>query len=397
MTAPSTPSQPQPRGFYREDDCQLAEMAALCQQSLSATDLRFAREVQKNVPIYHADALRPLLGAPETRAAVMAEWAWVLRASAGVLVIQGAVADTAALDAANAVFADIIAEEKAGSGGGGDHFAKAGANDRIWNSLQKLGLRAPEVFARCFASPTIAAVCEAWLGPAYQMTAQVNLVHPGGAAQSAHRDYHLGFQSAAGAAAYPVHVHELTAALTLQGAVAHTDMPIESGPTKLLPFSQLYGAGYVAFRRPEFSAYFEANCIQLPLSQGDALFFNPALFHAAGGNISQDVQRLANLLQVSSAFGRAMEAVDRSALTQALYPVLHQAQRDGTLDPAQLAAVISACAEGYAFPTNLDSDPPLGGLAPKSAAALMRQALAEDWSSQAFADELDALDQRRRL
>ena len=38
--------------------------------------------------------------------------------------------------------------------------------------------------------------CEAWLGPNYQMTAQVNLVHPGGDFQQAHRDYHLGFQTA---------------------------------------------------------------------------------------------------------------------------------------------------------------------------------------------------------
>ena len=27
------------------------------------------------------------------------------------------------------------------------------------------------------------------------MTAQINLVHPGGSAQQAHRDYHLGFQT----------------------------------------------------------------------------------------------------------------------------------------------------------------------------------------------------------
>ena len=35
----------------------------------------------------------------------------------------------------------------------GDHFAKAGANDRIWNAQEKLCLRAPAVFARYFANP----------------------------------------------------------------------------------------------------------------------------------------------------------------------------------------------------------------------------------------------------
>ena len=35
----------------------------------------------------------------------------------------------------------------------------------------------------------------AWLGPGYQVTSQINVVNPGGTAQTAHRDYHLGFQS----------------------------------------------------------------------------------------------------------------------------------------------------------------------------------------------------------
>ena len=71
------------------------------------------------------------------------------------------------------------------------------------------------------ANTAIAAVCEAWLGPYYQMTAQANLVHPGVAAQQAHRDYHLGFQTADVSASYPALVHDVSPILTLQGAVAH--------------------------------------------------------------------------------------------------------------------------------------------------------------------------------
>ncbi len=78
----------------------------------------------------------------------------------------------------------------------------------------------------------------------------------------------------------------------------------------------------MAFGLPEFREYFTANHIQLPLRAGDAVFFNPALFHAAGHNTTTDVRRMANLLQVSSAFGRAMDAVDRSAMLRALYPSL---------------------------------------------------------------------------
>ncbi len=119
--------------------------------------------------------------------------------------------------------------------------------------------------------------------------------------------------------------------LTLQGAVAHCDMPVESGPTMYLPHSQKFEAGYLAWRLPEFRAYFEDHHVQLPLSKGDAVFFNPALFHAAGANHSADIRRAANLLQVSSAFGRAMETVDREAVVGAVYPVLLARKAEGAL------------------------------------------------------------------
>ena len=54
--------------------------------------------------------------------------------------------------------------------------------------------------------------------------------------------------------------------------------------------------------------------VQLPLSKGDALFFSPAMFHAAGSNVAQIFTRMANLLQVSSAFGRAMETIDQAKM-----------------------------------------------------------------------------------
>ena len=144
------------------------------------------------------------------------------------------------------------------------------------------------------------------------MTSQVNVVNPGGQAQVAHTDYHLGFMSVEQAQAYPMHVHALSPALTLQGAVAHNAMPVETGPTMYLPYSQLYHGGYVACHKREFVDYFDEHYVQLPLDKGDAVFFNPGLYHGAGTNRSRDVRRMANLLQVSSPFGRAMESVDRS-------------------------------------------------------------------------------------
>lgn len=119
--------------------------------------------------------------------------------------------------------------------------------------------------------------------------------------------------------------------------------------------------------------------MQLPLNKGDLLFFNPALFHAAGTNRTPDRQRMANLLQISSAFGKPMEAIDRDRMMLAVYPVL-------LANPSLDAQVVIGCtADGYSFPTNLDTDPPLHGLAPQTGQQLMLQALDERWSYSDFA------------
>ena len=379
--------------YFTEAGCDLAEFTALIDRTTEPATVPHADDVLLNVPLYDMARLRPLLDRPQTGQALMAEWSTVLMSGPGVLVLKRAYADTTAIDEATAVYRQIIDREKAAHVGGGDHFAASGANDRIWNSLQKLCLDAPDVFLRYFANTAIAAVCTAWLGPNYQMTAQVNQVRPGGAAQEAHRDYHLGFQTAAISAGYPAHVHDLSPVLTLQGAVAHCDMPVESGPTKLLPFSQAYRPGYLAWRRKDFRALFESRHIQLPLEKGDALFFNPALFHAAGANVSADIQRMANLLQISSAFGRAMETIDRAAMCKAMYP--HALANPGLSAP-ELAAAIGACAEGYSFPTNLDLDPPIGGMAPESQAALFHRALAEGMQPAAFAQAIVSAGAKQR-
>jgi ectoine hydroxylase-related dioxygenase (phytanoyl-CoA dioxygenase family) len=257
-----------------------------------------------------------------------------------------------------------------------------------------LALRAPDLHAAYYANDIIATVCHAWLGPAYQLTSQVNVVKPRGAAQAVHRDYHLGFQSNSEAAKFPSHVHRLSPVLTLQGAVAHTDMPVETGPTKYLPHSQKYLPGYLAWRRPEFGEYFEANHVQLPLSKGDAAFFNPALFHAAGHNRTADIRRVANLLQVSSAFGRAMETVDRHLMSVAIFPAL-LAMRSAGATESMIANVIASCAEGYSFPTNLDLDQPIDGLAPMTQAEILGEAVDQGWSQQRLDTELEAWAGRR--
>ncbi|RSM68581.1 phytanoyl-CoA dioxygenase [Actinoplanes sp. ATCC 53533] len=367
--------------WFSAADCRLDDFRALVEQQTDRADYPHAAEVRQNVLIYDPEIL------DADRREVRSELARALLDGPGIVVFRGAF-DPAVVDRATAVFTAMIAEQRAAGVVRGDHFAKPGANDRIWGAVDKFAVRDPATFADYYANDTLALISSAWLGRGYQITSQPNVVNPGGQAQVAHRDYHLGFMSQQQAEEFPAHVHRLSPALTLQGAVAHVDMPVETGPTLYLPHSQKYPAGYVAFHLAEFTAYFEDNHVQLPLAKGDAAFFNPALFHGAGTNRSADVRRMANLLQVSSAFGRAMETVDRTAMCRALYPVL----RDFA---GNVANVVAAAAEGYAFPTNLDHDQPIGGLAPQTQAELLLQALSEKWDTPQFEKALRDQEERR--
>jgi ectoine hydroxylase-related dioxygenase (phytanoyl-CoA dioxygenase family) len=384
----------QPSTWLTEQDCDLDDFRAMVEQVTDPRDYPTARAVEQNVPVYDAEALRERTSNAAERLAVQAELARLLLDGPGVMVIERAF-HPSVVDRATSVLRSLLDEERTTGKDRGDYFAKPGTNERLWDSLGKLAVRDPEVFVDYFANDAVALVSAAWLGPGYQITAQVNVVNPGGAAQTLHRDYHLGFASRERAASFPGHVHRLSPVLTLQGAVAHCNMPVESGPTLYLPYSQKYVPGYLAWRLPQFCAYADEHHIQLPLSKGDLVFFNPALFHGAGENRSDDIERMANLLQISSTFGRAMESVDRDGITNAVYPVLLQRKRQGA-DEAWLANVVAACAEGYAFPTNLDLDSPVDRVSPLTPAEITWRALEEDWSPETLQVELRAAADRRK-
>ena len=373
--------------FVTSDAVHLADFSQICGQQASAGDYPLCAEVVSNVVIYEAHTLRN-----SDRVAVMNELHCLFREGPGVMVVRRAYEDLEVVDRHSQVFEAIFANE-AVQGVASDHFAKAGSNGRIWNSLQKAALESPQSFVEYYANPLLGLIAEAWLGPSYQVTAQVNVVHPGGQAQQPHRDYHLGFQTNDVVERFPLPLHVLSQYLTLQGAVAHSDMPLETGPTQLLPFSQQYALGYLAWRRPEFIDYFQQHAVQLPLNKGDLLFFNPALFHAAGTNRTPDRQRMANLLQISSAFGKPMEALDRDRMMLAVYPAL---LANTALDAQAVEAVIACTADGYSFPTNLDTDPPLKGLAPQTGQQLMLQALNERWPCETFAESVAQLHAKRQ-
>ncbi|KAJ3962091.1 hypothetical protein N0V92_001182 [Colletotrichum tropicale] len=352
------------RLFSTSEASAIDSFASLCSQSATPEDYPLAASIEKNIPIYDLPPYASL--DQDQRAALQDEWYRVLISGPGVFVTKGLYRDRSLIEASNAAFASIIEEEKKSGVAKGDHFASAGKNDRIWNSFSKHGLTDPASFVKYYANPYLGLISSAWLGPGYRITAQVNNTKPGAAPQVCHRDYHVGFQTAAASAQFPRAMQVASQLLTLQGAVAHSDVPIESGPTRLLPFSQTFEPGYVAYRRPEFNEFFLKNYVALPLEVGDGLFFNPALFHAAGENQSADVYRMANLLQISSAFGKPMEFVDAVPLVEKSWDHLVKLYDEQGMSE-EVKSFIAAVGNGYPFPTNLDNNPPRNeGMAPES-------------------------------
>ena len=313
-----------------------------------------------------------------------------------MVAFQGAFADHEVVDRATAAFDAIIAAERAAGGGGNDHFAKAGANDRIWNALEKLAVRDPGTFVDYYGNDILALISTAWLGPAYQMTSQVNVVRPGGQAQDPHRDYHLGFLSNEIAARYPAHVHLLSPVLTLQGAVAHSDMPVESGPTMYLPYSHAVRA-----RLPGLAAAGVPRVLRRALrpaaaGQGRRRLLQPGPVprrrHQRVGRRAADGQPAAGVLGVRSGDGDGRPGQG----AQAVYPVL-RARRDAGVDADSAATTPSpARPRAIPFPSNLDLDANVGGLTPLAQAEVVQHALDEGWSDERLDQELSAYDVRHR-
>jgi len=226
--------------YFTADECVLSDLQELVEgppEELS--NRKFASEIKEGVVIYDASTL-PMTD-PALQRDIQTEIASVFESGCGIVVLKNAW-DHKIVDEVTVAFNEII--DSAGEVETGDHFAKPGANSRIWNASEKLAIGYPDLFVDYYSNQVLATVSNAWLGPAYQVTSQVNVVKPGGDAQTCHRDYHLGFRTVDQAASYPARVHNLCPTMTLQGAVAHCDMPLETGPTTYLPHSHKYEVNY---------------------------------------------------------------------------------------------------------------------------------------------------------
>ncbi|HSJ90881.1 MAG TPA: phytanoyl-CoA dioxygenase family protein, partial [Ilumatobacter sp.] len=176
---------------FHRDLCDLAEFRALIEQPPG--DFPGAVDVREGVPVYDAESLRERIATRGDRP-TRAQLAAVLHEGPGIFVLAGAV-EHDVVDRATDVFDAMIAQQHAEGRQVGDHYAKPGANDRVWNAIEKLAVLDPDVFVDYYANDMVALGALAWLGPAYQISSQINVVNPGGDAQQPHRDYHLGFMT----------------------------------------------------------------------------------------------------------------------------------------------------------------------------------------------------------
>ena len=89
-------------------------------------------------------------------------------------------------------------------------------------------------------------------------------------------------------------------------------------------------------------------------------------------------EQLATVEWLAAANELPEAAIDRTHMVTARYPALLAAHDSGAPSPAGIDCAIAASVEGYAFPTNLDRDPPIGGPAPKTQTRLTREAVAAE-------------------
>jgi|TARA_B100001142_G_scaffold327039_1_gene383756 ectoine hydroxylase-related dioxygenase (phytanoyl-CoA dioxygenase family) len=337
--------------YFSDSDIDYDELISICSQETIEANYPLSDSISNNVVIYDAKDFRSFVGNIEEEIKLKTEMHHVLESGPGVFVVRNLYNEDV-IDESNAIFEKIVKNE---SNSSNDHFA-AGTNTRIWNSFQKVAMENQEAFINYYSNDLVKIIAESWCGPNSQMTAQVNIVRPGGEMQKPHRDYHLGFQENEVVEKFPISIHRLSNYLTLQGGVAHTDMPLESGPTVVLPYSQQYDLGYLTWRDTKFADFFNKYSVQNSMSKGDGIFFNPAIFHAAGANITNNFHRIGNLLQISSAFGKTMEHIDYIKIITHIYPSLLDHIKNKTLSERLIENVLICATDGYAFPTNLDSD-----------------------------------------
>src|SRR4051794_26632970 len=128
-------ASPVPTGWYTPESCDLREFADLVEQTTDESDYPHADEVVQGVLVYGV-RLRRAAEDPQARRDAQTELARALSEGPGIVVFRDAVPRDV-VDAATAAFTGLIEEQRARGTASGDHFAKPGANDRVWGALDK--------------------------------------------------------------------------------------------------------------------------------------------------------------------------------------------------------------------------------------------------------------------
>ena len=263
--------------------------------------LSIPHNIIKNIPIIKNSVFNPIFNRliPKEIHQIKKELNNTLVNESGILVVKNVI-PIKLINKTNKLIDDILYKQIIPEN---DHFSN---NLRIWNFFEKFCINNPELFINYFKNPVFNLVFQSYLGPKYTVSSQINIVEPGSKSQIFHRDYHLGLMDYNDIEKYPKNIQISSSNLTLQCLIAHTNINKFNGSTKLLPYSQKIETGYLDIKKEKTLINCEENYIQLNLNAGDVLFFNPAVYHAAGSNNSF-YNRIGNILQINSAFSVPME------------------------------------------------------------------------------------------
>ena len=119
------------------------------------------------------------------------------------------------------------------------------------------------------------------------------------------------------------------------------------------------------------------------------------MHYSAAGPNAEMTDRIANLLQISSAFGKAMESIDRVKMTKLIYPVLLEKKKKNQLREDKVRIIGASVNDSYSFPTTLDTDSPTENSVPETVQSLMERALRNKWPVEKFCLKLDEAVKRR--
>ena len=157
-------------------------------------------------------------------------------------------------------------------------------------------------------------------------------------------------------------------------------------------------AGWADYSKPEGSDR-QALLELIKLSASKSSLENPRIVHCSAGVGRTGTFIALDHLLCELESGHLLDVTDPEI--DPVFETVNQMREQRMMMAAgasdrDLDNVIAASAEGYAFPTNLDRDQPIDGTAPQTQADLVRRAVSEEWTAEAFGDALDAQAARTR-